>query len=108
MPERAPVRPERSRRVVPVIIRVLDVLAIIGLLFALTIFLTGGFREWTPFGRISMTSWARPLGIALLIVALRHWWWPRPTLFTRGWVAFGRAWATPERRVVLPIVITTR
>ena len=92
----------------PVIVRVLDVLAIITLSFALTIFLTGGFREFTPLGRISITSWVRPLAVALVVVALRHWWWPRPTLFTRAWLALRSAWATSERRVVLPIVISTR
>jgi hypothetical protein len=101
-------RPERSRRFVPVIVRVLDVLAILTLFFALTIFLTGGFREFTPFGRVSITSWARPLAVALVLVALRHWWCPRPTLFARAWLALRDAWATSERRVVLPIVIGTR
>jgi Mannosyltransferase (PIG-V) len=93
---------------VPVIIRVLDVLAIITLCFALTIFLTGGFREFTPFGRVSITSWVRPLAVALVVIALRHWWWPRPTLFARAWLAVRSAWATSERRLVLPIVISTR
>ena len=43
----------------------LDIVAVVAALASLNIFFTGGFREWTPVGRISVTSWMRPLVIAV-------------------------------------------
>lgn len=93
---------------VPLIFRMLDAIGIIGILLATTIFLTGGFREWTPFGRLSMTSWIRPLVISLGILGLRHWWLPRPTLYTTVRSALHVARTAVGVREALPIVFSTR
>jgi hypothetical protein len=93
---------------IPRLCRLIDILAVGVLLLALTVFFTGGFREWTPFGRISMTSSARPLLVAIMLIVLRHWVWPRPSLASQlvGWLR--RAWRAPEARHVLPVTIATR
>lgn len=88
--------------------RVLDVVTVIAFLLAVTVWLTGGFREWTPLGRLSVTSWTRPLLIALLAAVLRHWRQPRPTIATRARAWIGAAHAAPGVRAALPIALATR
>ena len=44
--------------------RLLDYLAVFTRAARRDGFLTGGFREWMPWGRVSVTSWVRPLVIA--------------------------------------------
>jgi len=100
MPERAPA--------IHTVSRVLDFIAIVSLLLGVTIFFTGGFREWTPWGRISLTSWVRPVFIALAVIAVRHWLQPRPTIATRVGLWVTRVRIAAEFRTVLPIVIGTR
>ena len=63
--------------------RALDYLAVLAFLLSVTVYLTGGFREWTPLGRLSVTSWVRPLVVALAALALRHWLHPRPSIIAR-------------------------
>ena len=88
--------------------RVLDAIGLIALLLAFTVSLTGGFREWTPLGRLSVTSWLRPLVIALVAIGVRHWLQPRPTIFQRAMEAVSAARNTPGVREALPIVVSTR
>jgi Gpi18-like mannosyltransferase len=86
----------------------LDILGVLAFLLGVTVFFTGGFREWLPWGRVSLTSWERPLVIAAIVVVARHWLAPRPTLLARlsHW---RRAVAVaPGVRQALPIVLTTR
>ena len=90
------------------IVRVLDFIGILALLLALTVSLTGGFREWTPVGRLSVTSWVRPLVVALIAIALRHWLLPRPTILHRAVEAVRVAFNAPGVREMLPIAISTR
>jgi hypothetical protein len=93
---------------VPPVPRILDVLVVVAALASVNIFFTGGFREWTPLGRISFTSWERPFAIALVLGIARHWFWRRPTLVTRIIDALRHVWATPGVREALPVVISTR
>jgi hypothetical protein len=88
--------------------QILDVVGIAGVLLSITIFATGGFREWTPFGRVSMTSWVRPLLISLVFLGVRHWLLPTPTLFSRVRHGLARAWLAPEVRAAAPLVVGTR
>lgn len=86
----------------------LDVVSVLALLLGMTVFLTGGFREWLPWGRISVTSWERPVIAAIVLTGLRHWLQPRPTLLARL-SAWRRAAAeAPGVTAVLPMVLTTR
>jgi hypothetical protein len=92
----------------PIFIRILDYVSVASVLLALTIFITGGFREWMPWGRVSMTSWVRPLVIALLVIAVRHWLQPHPTVLERVRDALRALAAAPGVRQVLPIFLSTR
>jgi hypothetical protein len=86
----------------------LDILGVLATLLGVTVFFTGGFREWLPWGRISLTSWERPLVVALIAVVVRHWLVPRPTLLARvrDW---RRAIAeAPGVRPAIPVVLSTR
>jgi hypothetical protein len=99
--------PQRAS-VVPTIIRVLDYIAVFGLLLALTVSITGGFREWLPWGRVSVTSWVRPLIIGFIALGVRHWLQPRPTILSRVALWRRAVLDAPGVRVVLPVVLTTR
>lgn len=90
------------------VIRILDYLCVAGALLALTIAVTGGFREWMPWGRVSMTSWARPLIVALVGLAVRHWLQPRPTLVARVIATSRRVAGAAGVRETLPIFLSTR
>ena len=86
----------------------LDILGVLAFLLGVTVFFTGGFREWLPWGRVSLTSWERPLIIAAIVVVGRHWLVPRPTLWARL-THWRRAVAVaPGVRQAVPIVLTTR
>jgi hypothetical protein len=91
----------------PVVARALDVVAVAGLLVALSPLLAGGFRLTTPIGRLTVESWWRPVVIGLLAAAVRHAIWRRPSLVDRLVTAAG--WLrTDEARVVTPVVVGTR
>jgi hypothetical protein len=98
---------QRASRV-PSVCLALDIVSVGALLLAGTIWLTGGFREWLPWGRVSLTSWERPLLVALILASVRHWWQPRPSLAARL-----REWAVamaaaPGVRPAVPVLISTR
>lgn len=93
---------------VPLIPRILDVIVGVAILASINIFFTGGFREWTPFGRISLTSWDRPLVIGLTLGLARYWFWRRPTVLRRMIDGLRRARAAAGVREALTIVLTTR
>jgi hypothetical protein len=99
-----------SQRPSPVsaLVRVFDYLSVGAVLLSLTIFFTGGFREWMPWGRVSITSWLRPLIIAAVVIAVRHWLQPRPTLVSRAVDAAVAISRTAEVRAVLPTFLSTR
>jgi hypothetical protein len=86
----------------------LDVLGVLAFLLGVTVYFTGGFREWLPWGRLSLTSWERPLVVALVVIVVRHWLQPRPSLALRL-TAWSRAvMAAPGVRPALPVVFATR
>lgn len=101
-PHTAPATPKLS-----VLPRLLDFLTIVFALVALTVMITGGFREWTPLGRISITSWLRPLSWSIGAFLVRSYWWPREKLFSR--VGRGlRTFMHEDGVAVLPIYLVTR
>jgi hypothetical protein len=95
-------------RPVPLVVRTLDYLGVAMLLLTVTIAVTGGFREWFPWGRVSMTSWTRPLLVALLAIGVRHWLQPRPSIIRRSLQAARRLRDAHGVREAWPVVISTR
>ncbi|MCA1584789.1 MAG: hypothetical protein LC791_08470 [Acidobacteria bacterium] len=105
-PAQQPHRPPLT--LLPPAARVLDIIAVVAALLATTVVVTGGFREWTPFGRLSLTSWLRPALVALFAAAVRAYLWPRQPLPLRVGHAILRWWHRDDTRAVLPIFLTTR
>jgi hypothetical protein len=88
--------------------RVLDYVGVLALLLTATVLVTGGFREWMPWGRVSVTSWMRPFAVAVIALAIRHWLLPRPSIISRL-VEFARAAVNQAGvRDAAPVVIGTR
>ncbi len=99
--------PESPPPKLPPLARLLDIITIVFAMVAITVALTGGFREWTPFGRISITSWLRPLLWSTGAFLVRSWWWPRERLFAR--ISRGvREWMRDDGMTVLPMYLTSR
>ena len=89
-------------------VRLLDAIGVALILIGISVIVTGGFREWTPLGRFSMTSWVRPIAIGAIALLVRHWMHRSPTLPSRI-VAGARAWwSPPEGRAITAIFLATR
>src|SRR5262249_30969722 len=99
---------ERLEPTLPLWARAADVAASVFAFAAASIYATGGLRELTPLGRVSMTSWPRPAALAILLLVVRHLRHPPPSIPHRlpsalaGWVAAGDA------RAVWPVFVSTR
>jgi hypothetical protein len=105
MVERAPLTPVKR---VSGVMAVADVVAAVLLLLTISAAVTGGFRTEVLGVRLSVTSWARTALVAALVLALRHWRRPSPSIVARAAVAF-RAWrANPVTRGTWPVVVATR
>ena len=88
--------------------RALDAFAVASLVLSISVLLSGGFREWTPLGRLSVTSAWRPGLAAVVALAVRHWLWSRPAIGGLLWIAINRRLLSAEARAVWPIVVATR
>ena len=88
--------------------RVLDIITVAATLLALTVFITGGFREWTPVGRVSITSWIRPLVLAVMCLIVRHAFRPRPILPDLVYRGVRTWWTASEARSIWPTFVATR
>ena len=88
--------------------RVLDIITVAATLLALTVFITGGFREWTPVGRVSITSWIRPLVLALMCLIGRHALRPRPILPALVYRGVRTWWTASEARSIWATFVATR
>jgi hypothetical protein len=86
----------------------LDAAALAFLLIGVSVIATGGFREWTPIGRVSITSWLRPIAIGVLALLVRHWIYRSPTLPQRMLSGVREWWTSEEARAILPLFIATR
>jgi hypothetical protein len=85
-----------------------DAVAGAAIALGITIQLSGGFREATPIGQLSMTSGVRPLLLGLLLLAVRHWRAPRPHVVSRARRGLAQWWRSPEGQSVAPIFLSTR
>lgn len=99
---------ERVEPALPRSARALDAFALGLLTVGLSVLVTGGFREWTPIGRLSVTSWGRPVAIAFMLLLLRHWFHRQPSLASRIVSSIARWRESAESRVVWPIFLSTR
>ena len=93
---------------VPWPVRLLDASGVALILMGVSVLVTGGFREWTPLGRISMTSSARPIVIGAIVLLVRHVMYRSPTLPHRIYAGVRAWWSTPDARAVAPVVLATR
>jgi hypothetical protein len=89
-------------------VRAVDAIGLGLVLLGLTVIVSGGFREWTPFGRISVTSWTRPVILGAVALLVRHYLHRSPSLPRRVIAAVGRWRAAPELRAIWPLFWSTR
>jgi hypothetical protein len=92
----------------PLPARLLDAVALVAALLAITVIATGGFREWTPFGRVSLTTWVRPAGLAAAAALLRLYFWRRDPLPARMARGVRTWWRLDDTRAILPVYLITR
>lgn len=88
--------------------RALDAIAIALLLLGSSVLLTGGFREWTPFGSLSVRTWPRPVALGAMTLFVRHWLWRRPSIASRTLTAVNRWRRSEELRLLGPVLFSTR
>jgi hypothetical protein len=84
----------------------LDGVAVLMALMAVSVAITGGFRIFD--GRLSVTSWWRPLVITLIAIAIRHALVRQQPLHRRVVRSTVDWWRAPETQVVLPIHLASR
>ena len=87
---------------------VADAIAVFAIALGIAIAISGGFRESTPLGRISMTDGLRPMVFAGVVIVLRHWRHRRPTLIIRARRAIVAWRESVATRAVLPVFLVTR
>jgi hypothetical protein len=100
--------PERADIILPRWARVLDAVGVALVLIGLSVILTGGFREWTPLGRVSVTSWVRPLIIGVIALLVRHFIWRSPSIVSLTFATLKRWKTSDDARVIWPIFLSTR
>jgi hypothetical protein len=87
---------------------VLDAVAVLMALVAISVAISGGFRIWIFDSRLSVTAWWRPALFAIVAIAIRHWFvrhQPLPQRVIRGVAGW---WGATDTKVVLPIHLVTR
>ena len=108
MVQTAPRAPRHPMSRVSRAVAAVDVFTAVLVLLTVSAALTGGFRAEVLGARLSVTSWLRTALVTAVVLAVRHWWQPSPSLFARaahGW----RAWrADPVTRATWPVVVATR
>ena len=86
----------------------LDVIAIVAVILALSVFIAGGFRL-SFFGvRLSVTDWWRPALWGAVALAIRHAIVRQHPLPQRVAASIANWWRNPDTRAVLPIHLATR
>src|SRR5688572_20152610 len=85
---------------------VLDAVAVLMILVAISVAISGGFRVLD--GRLSVTAWWRPALIAVIAIGLRHALVRRQPLHQRVIRGAAGWWRAPDTKVVLPIHLASR
>ncbi len=78
------------------------------LVLSLSTVFTGGFRAELVGVRVSVTSWLRPAAVALLLLAIRHWWRRSPSAASHALDTFRRWRLDPVTRATWAMVVATR
>jgi hypothetical protein len=86
--------------------KMLDVVAVLMTMMAMSVAITGGFRAFD--GGLSVTSWWRPLIVTVLAITIRHAIFRRPALHQRLVRGVADWWRAADTKIVLPIHLTTR
>jgi hypothetical protein len=86
----------------------LDWLTVAALVLAVVVLTFGGFRELVGGVLVSVRSWERPAGLALLLACVRHALVRRPALSQVVGGQFGRFWRSEARRESWPAFLATR
>lgn len=92
----------------PVWVRVADSLIVLSALLAVSLFVFGGFREYVGGIRVSFRSWHRVGALALLLIAVRHYFVRSPTTAHVCLAEMRRLWRAEHRRAVWPAFVSTR
>ena len=100
--------PESADPTLPLWARVLDAAGLGLICVGISVLFTGGFREWTPLGRLSVTSPARPLVCAAVLLLLRHVVQRQPSVVSRVAGILERARHSVALQAVWPIVFASR
>ena len=93
----------------PVWAKALDAVAIVMAILAIPVGITGGFRLVVLFDlRISVTDWWRLALWSLIAVAVRHAIVRHNPVHQRLLAGIRHWWQSPDRRIVLPIHLSSR
>ena len=84
----------------------LDVVAVAMALIALSVAISGGFRIFD--GRLSVTSWWRPLIVTVIAIAIRHALVRQQPVHQRVVRSVTGWWRASDTKVVLPIHLASR
>jgi hypothetical protein len=93
---------------VPVWVRAADALAVAVTGLALMVSGFGGFRLHVFGSRLSVTSGARILLVAVAILLVRHAIWRRQPVYARAWRSIAGWWAADGVRAVMPLWLASR
>lgn len=99
---------DRADPPLPFAARWLDVAGLGLVVLGGSIIISGGFRELTPFGRISVTSWERPVLLGAVLLMVRHWRWRHPSAGSRLLQSIRQWWRSDETRAVWPVAVASR
>jgi hypothetical protein len=107
-PAPLPARLSPSGHATPLWVRLVDAVAVALILMGLSAAITGGFRTDIAGLRVSLTSWWRPVVLAVVLLLVRHGVHRQPSLVARardGWTAWRR---DPITTAIGPLVIASR
>jgi hypothetical protein len=99
---------ETPPALLPAWVRAADALAVATGALALVVAGFGGFRLHLFGSRVSITSGARILGVAAVILLVRHALWRDQPLYLRSWKSLARWWAADGVRAVTPLWAASR
>jgi hypothetical protein len=83
-------------------------LIVLTVVLAACLFVFGGFREHVSGIRISFRSWHRLGALALVLIAVRHYFVRTPTTAHVAARSVRRLWGSDSRRAVWPAFLSTR